>query len=652
MSDASDAILWTPPAERVAQARLSSFAARAREASRRPLADYAALWRWSVDDLASFWELSWSALSVLGERGSGPAVVGASAMPGARFFPGARLSFAENLLRRDDDAPALISLVERGPRRELSYRALRRQVASLASALRELGVRPGDRVAAIVPNGLEAVVSMLATAAIGAVWSSCSPDFGVRGALDRIAQISPRVLVAAESYTYAGRTHALAERVAEIRAGLPSALAVIAIASADPDAAVPRIADALAFEALVERAGVALDLPRFPFDHPLQILYSSGTTGAPKCIVHTAGGTLLKHLVEHQLHCDVRRDDRFFYFTTCGWMMWSWLVSGLASGATLVLYDGSPLWPHPAVLFDHAERERIAIFGTSAKYLDAIATAGVEPRRTHALPALRTLLSTGSPLAPAAFDYVYARIARDVWLASISGGTDIVGCFVAGVPWLPVRRGEIQGSVLGMDVDVFDDAGRSLSHGTGELVCKRPFPSMPAGFFGDEDGSRYRAAYFERFPGVWHHGDWAERAPSGGLVILGRSDAVLNPGGVRIGTAEIYRPVEALDFVVEALAIGQAWQGDVRVVLFVVLREGVPLDPERAARIRDQVRREASPRHVPAVIVPVTDIPRTRSGKIVELAVREVVHGRPVRNLEALANPEALEQFRNRSELA
>jgi acetoacetyl-CoA synthetase len=514
-----------------------------------------------------------------------------------------------------------------------------------------MGVGPGDRIAAYMPNIPETVIAMLATTSIGATWSSCSPDFGARGVLDRFGQIEPKILFAVDGYFYNGRTHDLRDRIAELRAGLPSLEQLILVPFAYGGATPADLSGIPLFADLAnEEAELAFE--RFPFDHPLTILYSSGTTGTPKCIVHGAGGTLLKHLVEQRLHCDLRRGDRLFYFTTCGWMMWNWQVSGLASEATLLLYDGSPFWPDADALFDFAESEHMTIFGTSAKYIDALAKEGIEPRRSHDLSSLRTILSTGSPLAPESFDYVYAKIKEDVWLASISGGTDIVGCFVLGNPTGPVWRGEIQAIALGMKVEVFDDAGRPLVGEKGELVCSAPFPSMPIGFWNDPDGARYRAAYFERYPGVWYHGDWVERTEHGGVVIYGRSDAVLNPGGVRIGTAEIYRPVELVDEVVEALAVGQDWQNDMRIVLFVRLREGLDLDLALRTRIRQQIREQASPRHVPAVIIQVPDIPRTKSGKIVELAVREVIHGREVRNLEALANPEALTHFRDREELA
>jgi len=621
----------------------------------RGLDDTRSLHRWSVAEPEAFWSLVWERCGVRGERGERVLADG-ERMPGARWFPEARLNFAENLLRRDDDGPALIFRAEDRVRREVSWADLRRRVADLQAGLRAAGVVAGDRVAAVLPNMPETVELMLAATGLGAVFSSCSPDFGARGILDRFGQIEPKVLVATDGAFYGGRRFDTLPRTAEVAAALPSLARTVVVpfvASVEGGSPDP---SGLPGGVLLDDfapAGIGGE-PRFeplPFDHPVAILFSSGTTGRPKCIVHGGGGALLQHLKEHRFHLDLRRDERFFYYTTCGWMMWNWLVSGLASEATLVLYDGSPLHPGPHTLFELVERERIDVMGVSAKFLDAVAGSGHEPRREHDLGSLRTLLSTGSPLLPEGFDFVYDSVKEDVHLASISGGTDILSCFVLGDPTAPVWRGEIQMPGLGMDVRVFDDEGRAVVDRTGELVCCSPFPSMPVGFWRDAEDRRYRAAYFERFPGVWCHGDWCRETPRGGFVIAGRSDAVLNPGGVRIGTAEIYRQVEALDEVAEALAVGQSWQGDQRVVLFVRLHDGARLDDALRERIRDALRRGASPRHVPARILAVPDIPRTRSGKITELAVREVVHGREVKNVEALANPEALEHFRDRPEL-
>ena len=602
--------------------------------------DYAELHRWSVESREAFWDLVWDFCEVRGSR-SGPVLLDRDRMPGAWWYPQARLNFAENLLRSRGAGDAIVFWGEDRVKRRFSHGDLWNLVSRIAQALRAQGVAKGDRVAGYLPNLPEAVAAMLATASLGATWSSCSPDFGVQGVLDRFGQIEPKVLFCCDRYLYGGKEFGLREKNAEIAGRLPSLSRVMEVSyAAGLEGELEGIAPGdIAFEPVA-------------FDHPLYILYSSGTTGVPKCIVHGTGGTLLQHLKEHRLHSDVQPGDRLFYFTTLGWMMWNWLASGLASGATLLLYDGSPFAARGRVLFDFAAAEGMTHFGTSAKYVDAIAKINLKPRETHRLEALRAVLSTGSPLSPEGFDYVYANIKGDVCLSSISGGTDIVSCFVLGNPAAPVWRGEIQAKGLGMAVEVFDEEGRPVSRGKGELVCTKPFPSMPVGFWNDADGARYRAAYFEKFPGVWCHGDWCEETGNGGMVIYGRSDAVLNPGGVRIGTAEIYRQVEQLDEVVESLVIGQDWQGDVRVVLFVKLKENLQLSEEIINKIKKRIRDSTTPRHVPDKILQVADIPRTKSGKIVELAVRDVVHGRPVKNLEALANPEALEHFRSRAELS
>ena len=620
--------LWVPSAETVARANMTRFA-RGRT--------YPQLYDWSIDRPTEFWPAVWDFAGVAGQRGE-RTVIDLDRMPGARFFPDARLNFAENCLPLDGDDPAIIYRTENGSTRTLSWHQLRREVAACAAALRANGIRPGDRVAAYLPNTPEAIVAVLGCAAIGAVWSSCSPDFGVQGVLDRFGQIEPRVFIAAESYQYGGKTFDQRDKIAEVLERLP--------------AVEHRILGDAGWEAFIApHRGAPLVFEPLPFDHPLYILYSSGTTGVPKCIVHGAGGTLLQHLKEHQLHCDIQPGDRVFYFTTLGWMMWNWLVTVLASRATILLFDGSPFHPGGNVLFDFADETAMTLFGTSAKFIDAVAKAGLHPAETHRLDALRTMTSTGSPLAAESFDFVYGHVKRDLHLASISGGTDIVSCFVGGNPIASVWRGEIQCRALGMKVEVFDEAGRPVRERKGELVCTMPFPSMPIGFWNDPDGRKYHAAYFERFPGVWTHGDYVELTEHDGVIIYGRSDAVLNPGGVRIGTAEIYRQVEQLPDVIESLVIGQQWDGDERVVLFVKLREGAALDAATVDRIRAHIRANTTPRHVPSRIVKVTDIPRTKSGKIVELAVRDVVHGRPVKNREALANPEALDQFRDREEL-
>jgi acetoacetyl-CoA synthetase len=656
--------LWTPTPERVASALITAFTRRVEAKHRVSLPDYASLWRWSVDHPEAFWREVWDDGEVIGSPGT-RVLVDADRMPGARFFPDATLNYAENLLERrahDDAGDALVFRGEDKVRARVSHATLHATVSRLARVLDALGVRTGDRVAAIMPNMPEAVMALLAASSRGAIFSSCSPDFGVQGVLDRFGQIEPKVLVTVDGYFYNGKAIPIAEKVAAIVAALPTVERVIVVpylGGANGPLGIDAIRDASSWtDALASQAPGPIAYARLPFSHPLYILYSSGTTGVPKCIVHGAGGTLLQHLKELRLHSDIKRGDRFFYFTTCGWMMWNWLVSGLAAGATLLLYDGSPFVRAGRMLWDYADEERMTHFGTSAKYIDAIKKIALVPRKDYVLSSVATMLSTGSPLAPESFDYVYQAVKDDLLLASISGGTDIVSTFVLGNPTLPVWRGEIQCRGLGMAVDVYDEEGRPVPEGRGErgeLVCTRPFPSMPVGFWNDPDGAKYRAAYFERFPNVWCHGDYTEITSHGGVIIHGRSDATLNPGGVRIGTAEIYRQVEQLDEVVESLVIGQDWPpgevGDVRVVLFVKLRDGLVLDRDLVEKIQKHIRANTTPRHVPAKVVQVSDIPRTKSNKIVELAVRNVVHGRPVRNLEALANPEALEQFRDRAEL-
>jgi acetoacetyl-CoA synthetase len=659
MSDVltAQAPLWTPSSDRVASTVTTEFRAFAAARAERDLPDTAALHAWSLGEPAAFWDAVWDFFGVVGEKG-GRRLVEGGAMQEARFFPDARLNFAENLLAGgaavDGSSDAIAFCGEEGPARRWSWDELRAEVSRLQQALAALGVGPGDRVAGLLPNIPEAVAAMLATVSLGAVWSSASPDFGVRGVLDRFGQIEPKVLFTADGYTYAGKRIELGAKLAELQPFLPTVSHCVVVGQlGDGRGAAAALSNGITWDAFTApHAPAPLTFVRLPFDHPLVILYSSGTTGAPKCIVHRAG-VLLQHLKELGLHADVRPGDRLFYFTTLGWMMWNWLVSGLARGATLLLFDGSPFHPGAEVLFDYAEAERMTHFGTSAKYLDTVRKSGLRPRDTHDLSSLRAVFSTGSPLAPESFDYVYDAIGPDLHLASISGGTDILSCFVLGDPTRPVWRGEIQGAGLGLAMQVREPDGRPAAAGTkGELVCAAPFPAMPLGFWSDEGGARYRAAYFERFPGVWCQGDFAEVTEHGGFVIHGRSDATLNPGGVRIGTAEIYAEVEKVPEVREAVAIGQDWDGDVRVVLFVALQPGGVLDDALVGRIKTRIRAGSSPRHVPAKIIAVADIPRTKTGKVTELAVRDVVHGRSVTNREALANPEALELFRDLPELS
>jgi acetoacetyl-CoA synthetase len=643
--------LWRPSQDRVARSALTAFHAFvSKQFPEIDVSRYEALHHWSITATHDFWRCIWDYCEVIASEPSDVVVRDADKMPGASWFPDARLNFAENLLRRRGDATALVSLLENGTRSETTFDELYAQVAAIAASLKARGVEPGDRVAGFMPNVAETIVAMLAATSLGAVWTSCSPDFGFQGVMDRFGQVKPKVLFAADGYYYNGKAHDSLEKVRQIADDIDSLEHVVIVEVVEK---APNIGGIESIEGAAlfsdwqhEQAGVTdIAFEQLPFDHPLYIMYSSGTTGVPKCIVHGAGGTLIQHLKEHRIHCDIGPDDTLFYFTTCGWMMWNWLVSGLASGATLILYDGSPFADEGKVLLDAIDRERITVFGTSAKFISGIEKAGLKPRELHDLSSLNTILSTGSPLSHESFEYVYRDIKADVLLASIAGGTDIISCFVGGCPIRPVYTGQIQCRALGMAVEFWNEAGKPLDSDKGELVCRRSFPSMPIGFWNDDDGGKYYRAYFAQFDNVWCHGDYGELTPEDGAIIHGRSDAVLNPGGVRIGTAEIYRQVEKLEAIVESIVIGQDWEDDVRVVLFVVLREGELLDEQLRLAVRSTIRQNATPRHVPAKIIQVPEIPRTLSGKIVELAVREVVHGRPVNNVDALANPEALQHF-------
>ncbi len=642
--------IWTPSEDRAAQSNLSRFMGQIAAKYGKAMETYGDALDFSIAHSENFWREVWRFCDVVGDGPGDTAFTAGAAMKEGRFFPDARLNYVENLLRRTGSGAALIFRGEDKVRLEVSWDALRARVAQTQRALAKAGIRAGDRVCAVVPNHPDTIVAFLATASLGAIWSSCSPDFGERGILDRFGQIEPKLMFTCDGYFYGGKTLAMADKIKAVLAQLPSVKTTVVIDYASVPFDAPHAVTMDGFRDGESDAPIAY--ARLPFDHPLYILFSSGTTGIPKCIVHRAGGILLKHLSELVLNTDVRPSDRLFYFTTCGWMMWNWLVSGLATGATLLLYDGSPFHPGERALFDFAQSEGMTIFGTSAKYIDSVRKTGWQPKDTHDLSQLRTMLSTGSPLSAENFDFVHGHVKPDIHLASISGGTDICGCFVGGNPLMPVWRGEIQGAMLGMAMDVYDEAGHAVRSEKGELVCTKPFPSMPAMFWNDGAGKKYHDAYFARFPGIWCHGDYAGITDHGGFVIHGRSDATLNPGGVRIGTAELYAQVERIPEVTEALAIGQDWQGDVRIVLFVRLAQGVMLDDALKATIKSRIRDGASPRHVPAVIVAVPDIPRTKSGKITELAVRDIVHGREVKNREALANPEALELYRGIAELA
>ena len=618
--------LWSPSTRRVQEANISRFMRLIRQERDPGVVDYQSLYRFSIESPKAFWRALWEFGGVVGTAGT-RTVEQFERMPGAQWFPDASLNFAENLLRYRDDREALVFISETGLESRLTYRQLYRQVAGIASALREIGVEPGDRVAAYTPNLPETIIAMLATTSIGAIWSSCSPDFGTSGVVDRLGQIEPKVLFCAAAYTYNGKQHDCLSKVGEIQDSIDSIKKVVVIPYVEQNPDLSGLSNAELWDDFAHTRATEIEFTRLPFNHPVYILYSSGTTGVPKCITHGAGGTLLQLTKEHLLHVDLKRDDRLFYYTTCGWMMWNWMVNGLAIGATLVLYEGSPFYLGPAAMFDLIDNAEITIFGTGAKTISAWQKAGVKPRETHSLDSLKSILSTGSPLAPESFDYVYTDIKADLCLSSIIGGTDIVSCFACGCPALPVYRGEIQCLGLGMAVEICrDDGSYADINETGELCCIQSFPSMPVFFWDDGDGSKYHAAYFEQYPDIWAHGDFARITEHGGMIIFGRSDATLNPGGVRIGTAEIYRQVESLDEVMESICIGQDWEDDVRVVLFIRLRDGLVLDEDLQTRIRKVVRENATPRHVPARIIQVSDIPRTISGKIVELAVRNVVH--------------------------
>jgi acetoacetyl-CoA synthetase len=611
--------------------------------------DYERLWQWSVDYPELFWSSLWDWHGIIGDKGK-RLLADANKMPGAQFFPDAQINYAENMLRDADDSPAFIAYGEDGRCTRLTRREVQHRTLALAGWMQSKGIGKGDRVAAYLPNCETTLIAMLATASLGAIFSSCSPDFGLNGVADRFGQITPKLLIAVDGYSYNGKEIDRLSIVAELVQRLPSLKHVLIDGYNRTTPQIDNIPKAGLFADCLSHPPIE-SYCRVGFNDPLYILYSSGTTGAPKCIVHSTGGTLIQHIKEHRLHSDILEKDTLFYFTTCGWMMWNWLVSGLMMQSRVIVYEGNPFYPGPERLWQIAEAEKMTLFGTSAKYIDAVRKSGLKPASAFDLSHLRMLCSTGSPLSSEGFGFVYQAIKQDIQLASISGGTDIMGCFVLGCPTKPVYAGEIQARALGMAVAILNDEGQQIEGEQGELCCLAPFPSMPVGFWNDSDGSRYHSAYFDVYPDIWRHGDWATHTPNGGIIIHGRSDATLNPGGVRIGTAEIYRIVESFDEVAESLVIGQMVEHDVRIVLFLRMAENENLDDKLQARIKDALKRQASPRHVPAIILSVRDIPRTRSGKITELAVRDVIQGRRVKNTEALANPEALEAFKNLPEL-
>lgn len=651
-TDKDNRLLWTPSEAQVSDSRLSHFAQYASARTGKPFNSYSDLHTWTCQSGAQFWDVFWDYSGVVGDKGK-RIVVDEHKMPGASYFPDARLNYAENLLKYEGSQEAIVFRCEDKLEKRISRDELRELASRFQQAFTDAGLQKGDRVAAMLPNMPETIAAMLAVTSMGGIWSSCSPDFGEKGVLDRFGQISPKFFLCCDGYWYNGKRIDIDEKLGQIIPFLGAERSVVIPLLGDADKIANSMPDTVTMEQFIGTFVPAeMTYERVEFGHPLYILFSSGTTGVPKCIVHSHGGTLTQLLKEHQLHVGMNEGDRIFFFTTCGWMMWNWLATALSSGITLMLYDGSPFYPGPSAIFDYAEAEKFTLFGTSAKFIDAVRNSGLRPIESHDLSSVRMLASTGSPLAPENFEFVYSGIKSDVHLASMSGGTDIMGCFVIAVSWLPVYKGEIQAAALGMDVQVWDDDGHPMAEGKGELVCAHAFPSMPVMFWNDTDGSKYHGAYFDKYPDIWCHGDFAEWTANGGMIIHGRSDATLNPGGVRIGTAEIYNQVEQMKEVEEGLCIGQEWDNDVRVVLFVRLAEGVSLTDDLVANIKQRIRTGASPRHVPAKVIAVSDIPRTKSGKITELAVRDVVHGRTIKNKEALANPEALDLFVDLKELS
>ncbi|MDD9887081.1 MAG: acetoacetate--CoA ligase [Candidatus Marinimicrobia bacterium] len=645
-------ILWTPTQDQIEASQMDAFRKQINARYNLSLNNYHELHQWSVIHITDFWKAIWGFMSIEFSSDYTQVVDDETKMPGAKWFKGAQFNFAENLLRIRSDKPAIQFKGEGQPVRTLSYIELFSEVENLASALRKMGVQKGDRVVGFMPNMPETIIAMLATTSIGAIWSSSSPDFGIKGVLDRFTQIEPKVLFAADGYFYNGKPFDSLQKLKSILVELPKIERVVIAPYTKPDPNISSVNNGIIWNEFIDESPNTLEFEQLPFDHPLYIMYSSGTTGLPKSIVHGAGGTLLQHLKELRLHGNVSMDDTVFYFTTCGWMMWNWLVSNLAIGATIVLYDGNPFHPSPNAMWDMVDELGITHFGTSAKFIDACKQEGLLPKKTHSLSTMRTIFSTGSPLMAESFDYVYDHIKSNVQLASISGGTDIISCFAGGNPTLPVYRGELQCLGLGMDVAAFDFKGNALENKKGELVCRKAFPSMPIYFWNDSDGEKYHNAYFDEFNGIWHHGDFIEVNEHGGVTIFGRSDATLNPGGVRIGTAEIYRVVEGFDVVADSLVIGQPIDGDERVVLFIKMNEGQELSNELIVEIKKTIRSNCSPRHVPAIVLETNDIPYTINGKKVEIAVKKIIQGEDVTNKDALSNPESLELYKDINELS
>ena len=614
--------------------------------------EYMPLYKWSVENIPEFWAAFWEFADIVHSKPYDQVIDDVTKMPGAHWFPGAQLNFAENLLRYRDDQIALIFKGEAQASTRMTYAELYDEVARLAGSLRDLGIQPGDRVVGFMPNMPESIIAMLAATSIGATWSSCSPDFGIKGVLDRFGQIKPRILFTANGYSFKGKKLDSLERISNILKQLPSIEKVVVVPYTEQEADISRIPNAVHYKDFRSSAsGLEIEFEQLPFEHPLYIMYSSGTTGLPKCMLQSAGGILVHHLKELMLHSDLKREDTIFYFTTCGWMMWNWLTSSLAVGATLVLFDGNPFHPHPGALWEMAQDEKITVFGTSAGYIAALQNAGVKPGNTYDLTPLRAVLSTGSPLSIEGFEFIYNEVKNDLQLASIAGGTDLNGCFALGNPIEPVYAGELQCRGLAMDVRAFDETGSEMIDEQGELVCCKPFPSMPIYFWDDPDGSKYHSAYFDVYPNIWRHGDFVIITERGGVGMLGRSDATLNPGGVRIGTAEIYRQLEQMEEIDDSVVVGQDWNNDVRVILFVKLAEGIELTDELKNKINQTIRTNASPRHVPAKIISVPAVPYTLNMKKVELAVKKVIQGQEVLNKDALSNPEALDYYANIKEL-